>query len=203
MLGFRILYMLPISCSGYTQHHVCHCCREPNGEWNATKMKYSFESIINASAAGKTIVIHAFPGPAGTNSYGDMFPEIGDIKTGNTFHAAQWAGPQRVPTTGAGCRQASQERLVESLAPFLIVATERVFFGYGWFYNMEDGYIPCKEGIECGMPSTWFPEYSRPLGPPAGPAAQAEDGMVWTREYLHASVFVDLRNRSLSAITWK
>ena len=29
------------------------------------------------------------------------------------------------------------------------MATERVFFGYGWFYNLEDGYLPCPAGIEC------------------------------------------------------
>ena len=57
-----------------------------------------------------------------------------------------------------------------SLAPFLIVATERVFFGYGWFYNLEDGYIPCPKEIECGMPTEWFPEYSKPLGEPLGAA---------------------------------
>lgn len=57
-----------------------------------------------------------------------------------------------------------------SLAPFLIVATERVFFGYGWFYNLEDGYIPCPKEIECGMPTEWFPEYSKPLGEPLAAA---------------------------------
>ena len=34
------------------------------------------------------------------------------------------------------------ERLVESLAPFLIVVSETAFFGYGWFYGIESGYTP-------------------------------------------------------------
>ena len=52
--------------------------------------------------------------------------------------SAAWLAAQ-VPATADACRAASAARLVESLAPFLIVASERVFFGYGWFYNLEDG----------------------------------------------------------------
>ena len=51
------------------------------------------------------------------------------------------------------CRVAASARLVESLAPFLIVASERVFFSYActWRYVLEGGIIPCPEGVECGM----------------------------------------------------
>jgi hypothetical protein len=68
------------------------------GAWDVTKMRYSFESIINASNAGKTIVIHAFPGPAGANdqAQGGMFPTRGNTTTRNTFHVAAWAGPAKV-----------------------------------------------------------------------------------------------------------
>jgi hypothetical protein len=131
-------------------------------------MRYSFEAIINASDAGKTIVIHAFPGPAGTlEDPGGMFPirpslfdgattgpfsaktaqssQMGTTRTEpegvtlNNFHVAAWSGPILVPKSADGCRAAAATKLVESLAPFLIVVTERVFFGYGWFYNLEDG----------------------------------------------------------------
>lgn len=126
-------------------------------------MRWSFDTITNASAEGKTVVIHAFPGPAGSNSDpGGMFPTRpvqpavipprssrlwtppiawdGDSSASqNVFHVAAWAGPVPVPMSADDCRAAAAARLVESLAPFLIVATERVFFGYGWFYNMEDG----------------------------------------------------------------
>ena len=88
-------------------------------------------SIINASAAGKTVVIHAFPGPAGINDpkQGGMFPTRGNMATRNTFHVAAWAGDVPVPEDPNACRAVAAQRLVESLAPFLIVATERVFFG--------------------------------------------------------------------------
>ena len=59
---------------------------------------------------------------------------------------------------------------------------------------MQDGNIPCKRGVECGMPSSWYPEYAKPLGAPKGPAAK--NGYVWTREFAHASVYVDVRSRA-------
>ena len=177
--------------------------------WDAERMRWSMESIINASTAGKTIVIHSFPGPAGaiiknatTGKAEPLFPVRGKDKTfhGNNFRVAQWAGAVPVPADAQGCREASAARLVESLAPFLIVVNENVFFGYGWFYDLEDGYIPCKEGVECGMPNEWFPEYTRPLGAPLGPAQKDASGMKWTRDFAHASVSVDLTDRTASKI---
>ena len=107
-----------------------------------------------------------------------------------------------MPNGSAACRTAAAAVLVQSLAPFLIVASERTFFGYGWFYNVEDGYIPCKAGIECGMPSKWFPEFSKPLGPPLGPAKTDAAKDVWVRRFKHAVVSVDLRDRARSDIVW-
>ena len=164
-----------------------------DGSWNVPLMERSFETIINVSNAGHTVVIHAFPGPANV-------PFVQRGVPGNSFLIASWKGPVPVPATAAGCRVAAAERLVESLAPFLIVANERVFLSYAWFYSIQDGYIPCKAGVECGMPSEWYPEFTRPLGPPK--AAAARQGTVWTREFEHASVYVDLANRSASRITW-
>ena len=52
------------------------------------------------------------------------------------------------------------------------------------------------------MPNEWFPEYSKPLGPPEGPATTDATRTVWTRRFAHASVRVDLRNRTASSILW-
>ena len=89
---------------------------------------------------------------------------------------------------------------MQTLAPFLIVASERVFLQYAWFYQAQDGNFPCPAGIECAMPSSWYPEFSKPLGAPKGPAVK--DGHVWTREFGHASVYVDVRSRTASNVTW-
>ena len=118
----------------------------------------------------------------------------------NNFIATTWQGPVQMPQTTDGVRQAAADALVQSLAPFLIVANEHVFLQYSWFYEMQDGNIPCPPGIECGMPSSWFPEYAKPLGAPKGSAVKS--GYVWTREFAHASVYVDVRSRYSSKITW-
>ena len=133
-----------------------------------------------------------------------MFPLRGNTTPGslNAFHVAQWAGSERVPESADACRIAAAERVVQSLAPFLIVANERTLLSYAWFYNLEDGYIACKQGFECGMPEHWFPEFRRPLVPPAGPAESDSTRTVWTRTFAHATVFVDLRNRTASRIDW-
>jgi hypothetical protein len=132
----------------------------------------------------------------------------GDITTfgwwGPVKAPAQWMkAPEYAPIDVVNAtKQASADLLVQSLAPFLIVAEETSFFGYGWFYDMESGYAPCDDNRTlCLAPDGWYPEYSKPLGPPKGPAV--ESGDVWTRDFAHASVFVDLRNRSLSRIDWK
>ena len=164
-----------------------------DGTWNITLMEKSFKNVIAASTAGHTVVIHAFPGPATP-----PFKHVGTPNNG--FTIASWAGPVKAPTTLDAVRKASSERLVESLAPFLIVANERVFLSYAWFYDIDDGYIPCKAGVECAMPSEWYPEFTRPLGPPKGAALQ--NGTIWTREFEHASVYVDLRDRTACRITW-
>lgn len=175
------------------------------GEWDPHLMRLSFDAILNATAAGKTAFIHAFPGPSGSSLHGDMFPIRGNTTPGspNHFMASSWAGAVRTPESAAATRTAAAERLVESLAPFLIVANKRTFLSYAWFYNIEDGYIPCPAEYECGMPSKWYPEFSRPIGEPKGPATTDPTRTIWTREFQHASVFVDLRNRSASKIYWQ
>eukprot|EP00117_Sycon_ciliatum_P000413 scpid66101/ scgid6483/ len=178
---------------GFDEMFGSFSTQNPDGSWNVSLMERSFETIINVSNAGHSVVIHAFPGPA-------TVPFVHRGETGNSFTVPSWKGSQPVPTTTEGCRQAAAKRLVESLAPFLIVANERVFLSYAWFYSIEDGYIPCKAGVECGMPSEWYPEFTRPLGPPK--AAATRQGTVWTREFEHASVYVDLADRSASRITW-
>lgn len=167
------------------------------GEWIPDFFQTFLQGVINASTANKTVILHFSPGPA--------FPPIiyyppNPEPSYNQFLAVQWAGPKQLPNTSEGVRQAAADALVQTLAPFLIVANEHVFLQYAWFYEVQDGNIPCPAGIECGMPSAWYPEFSKPLGPPKGPAVN--DGYVWTREFEHASVYVDARSRYASNITW-
>lgn len=85
-----------------------------------------------------------------------------------------------------------QPRLEYCLALFLICAEK-----YSYFLP-HDGY-----DVNDSHSSVWltrFPEYDNPLGPPKGPAFQ--DGTTYTREFEHASVFLDIE-KSEAKMTWK
>lgn len=185
------------------------------GDWIVEEFQDFLEGVIEASTAGKSVILHFSPGPA--------FPPIVRYPLNpspgyNAFLALDWRG--RNFSDSDAVRQASADSLVQTLAPFLIVVNEHVFLQYSWFYEMQDGNIPCPAGIECGMPSSWYPEFSKPLGPPKGArppragsprcaadgappsAAAVKNGYIWTRDFEHASVYVDVRNRNASKIDW-
>lgn len=189
-----------------------------NGEWDVVAMEESIYAMRNASNDGKSITLHLSPGPA----YPPFLPVNGSGLGGvHPVTAASWRGnyakllptaymkaPEYAPVDVLNAiKRVGEEKLVESLAPFLIAAGPTSFFSYAWFYDIESGYTPC-EGADrtlCLAPDGWFAEYSKPLGAPVGPALQ--DGHVWTREFGNGShgchVFVDLENRSKATITWK
>ena len=46
----------------------------------------------------------------------------------------------------------------------------------------------------------WYPEFDKPLGPPLGDAIR--NGWTYQREFEHASVFVDLENKTAKIDWW-
>lgn len=86
-----------------------------------------------------------------------------------------------------------KDRLAENfeycLALYLVLAEEGVYFEY------NDGFRAEKH-----VWNVEYPEYSRPLGPPEGPARR--DGDVFTREFDHAHVTLDLANRTAD-VEWR
>ena len=159
------------------------------GEWIPEFFEAFLEGVISASAGGKTIVLHFSPGPA--------FPPIifypsNPQPSYNKFLALDWPGHWAGANASGAfdsaeqVRKAAADALVQTLAPFLIVVNEHVFLQYAWFYEVQDGNIPCPLGIECGMPSSWYPEFSKPLGAPKGPAVK--NGSIWTRQFAHAQL---------------
>jgi hypothetical protein len=173
------------------------------GEWIPEFFEAFLEGVIGASTGGKTVVLHFSPGPSNTPIV--RYPQ-NPQPPWNSFLALDWPGHWPGATSSGNfssaddVRQAAADSLVQTLAPFLIVANERVFLQYAWFYEMQDGNIPCPAGVECGMPSAWYPEFSKPLGAPK--SAAVKNGPVWTREFAHASVYVDVRSRNASKVTW-
>ena len=66
----------------------------------------------------------------------------------NGFEITQWVGPAGPISNDSNVvRDDVAKALVQTLAPFLIVAEPNVFFSYAWFYNIEDGYIPCPGNV--------------------------------------------------------
>lgn len=85
-----------------------------------------------------------------------------------------------------------QPRFNYALGIFLICAEK-----YSYFLA-SGGY-----GVDNGQNHLWMkniPEYSRPLGPPKGPAVNS--GWTYTREFEHARVVLDIRNEKAD-ITWE
>lgn len=82
----------------------------------------------------------------------------------------------------------AKERITFPLACFLIGVEPHCYFCYTW------GWLPEYGSFD------WYPEFDKPLGPPKGDAIRK--GWTYRREFEHASVFVDLENKS-ARIDWR
>lgn len=85
-----------------------------------------------------------------------------------------------------------QERLTYTLSMFLIFAEK-----YSYFLA-HDGYSVNGDDSSVWLKS--FPEYERPLGAPKGPAQK--QGYTYTREFEHASVWLDIEHEN-AHIEWR
>jgi hypothetical protein len=91
---------------------------------------------------------------------------------------------------GLGKNEDYSKRFNYLLAMFLICAEKHSYF------LAHDSYVVNKKN------KVWMktpPELDRPLGPPKGPAVQ--DGYVYTREFAHAKVRLDIENE-VGEIEW-
>jgi hypothetical protein len=82
----------------------------------------------------------------------------------------------------------ARERITFPLACFLVAAQLGSHFCYSWGYTDRHGMLEA------------YPEFDRPLGPPK--AAAKWEGLTATREFAHASVFVNLETKT-ARINWK
>jgi len=83
-----------------------------------------------------------------------------------------------------------ESRFNYQLAIFLICAQEHSYF------DLKDSY-------DAKTSKTWMthpPEFDRPLGAPNGPAVR--NGYTYTREFAHASVWLDIEKQT-GAMDWK
>lgn len=84
----------------------------------------------------------------------------------------------------------AHEALIYAMAIFLICAEEHSYFRVHEGYSANDNQRWMR----------WFAEYDKPLGPPLGLAVK--NGYQYTRNYEHATVFVDIEKRTAD-IQWR
>ena len=85
----------------------------------------------------------------------------------------------------------SQEKAEFALACYLIGAQPYSYFLYSWGWKLATG------------PLVDYPEFKKPLGPPQGAYIRTTpDGWEFTREFEHASVWVNTESRE-AKITWR
>lgn len=94
-------------------------------------------------------------------------------------------------TNAAGMLQRSKQQLEFHLACYLIGAQPYSYFQWNWGWNLADGNL------------VDYPELSRPLGSPMGAfIRETPEGWIFTREFEHASVWVNTATRK-ARITWR
>lgn len=99
-----------------------------------------------------------------------------------------WLNQEKMKLPPGELAREAREKITFSLACFLIAAQPQSYFCYSWGYREQHG----------GLLD--YPEFHRPLGKPASDAVR--DGWRFQRSFEHASVRVDLSNRT-AGIDWQ
>ena len=109
----------------------------------------------------------------------------------------KWPTQMHTPTPGVERQRAMAERFNSELAFFLLVAEDHMWWLYSWFWGF-DSFVPGQRDSD--VPTGFFPEAQCELGSPTGAPTRKPGTWTYTREYEHASVFVDLTNRTASHV---
>ena len=99
-----------------------------------------------------------------------------------------WLDQAMMQRPSADLLKLARERLTFPLACFLVAAQPGSHFCYSWGYREEHGMLDA------------YAEFDRPLGPPQADATWV--GLTATREFAHASVWVDLTTQQ-ARIDWR
>ncbi|MCP4310320.1 MAG: T9SS type A sorting domain-containing protein [Bacteroidetes bacterium] len=111
----------------------------------------------------------------------------GKIVILKTFPGFNWTEKEKMSQPYEELLEEARENITFPLACFLIAAQPYSYFNYSW------GYSPNYGTLE------WHKELDRPLGKPLGDAVN--DGWVYTREFEHVKVWVNLETKE-AEIEW-
>ena len=141
------------------------------------------------------------------------------VSLNKTVLIKTWIGPETTPIDGmgptwpsahtpalnrthVGIAKAAKENLVFPHSLFLCIVQPEVYLSYAWWYDLMQGYVPCPETPEgCDVPDNFYPALLKKVGDPLSVGKWS--AYVCQREFLHASVYVDLGNISSARIVWK
>lgn len=174
--------------------------QQQNGQFNASTMNISINALIQtAFRMNKTTLVRGYPGPCNV-----PFVQVNASKGAKILipsWPARWNKTQ--PTTIPAIRDVMIELLPQALAPYLIIANRNTWWSYAWFYDTASGFYMCPEDPNsCLGPLKWYESFTRPLGNPLHDPV-SDGAFIWSREYEHASVSIDIRDRTKSTISWK
>ena len=146
----------------------------PENKLNTTKMHQLIAVVQKAVSTKKTVVLGTWPGLL--RGFGPGGPT--------------WAGGN-APTSNAGWRKALVDKHPFALAMYLTLADTNVWQQYEVWYSYTQGAVQCPDDPDsCSGPDPWYPALYQPLGAPKGPPQRS--GNTYTREYQHATVYLDL-----------
>lgn len=148
-----------------------------------------FETVVGNAPLKEYVAkgIAAFQGAARQGFLIAFTAGLGEEENGEGAKNQQRTDEIRKSLTG---NEAATRRFNYLLAIFLICAEKHSYF------CAHDGYDAKKSKVWMKHPS----EFDRPLGAPQGPAVRA--GYVYTRDFAHASIRLDLENQT-GKIDWR
>lgn len=170
----------------------------------ALKQRMGTDKILLANNAYNDDAKHVYP-----VSDAVMFENYATVKSSKESLLAEWQhmlkhardgkiSVFRLGVEGTGRRNLkpnmpkhAKEKAEFALACYLIGAQPYSYFMYSWGWKLSSGAL------------VDFPEFAKPLGPPKGAYNRTTpDGWEFTREFEHASVWVNTETRQ-AKITWR
>jgi hypothetical protein len=151
------------------------------GHFNAMAMDEAFDLVRSPLLSNMTVQVKGWVGPV-IKQPGHYAPQI------------------HTPTGTAEQALVAGARFNSELALFLLVAEDHMYWMYSWFWGF-DSWVPDLPDSQ--TPHGFFPQATCQLGAPAGPPKRDGNTWTYTREYAHASVFVDLTNRTACRVVFK
>jgi len=113
--------------------------------------------------------------------------KAGKITILKTWPGFTWLDKEMLKRPKAELQKIAREKITFPLAAFLIAAGEKSYFNYTWGYRENHGAYD------------WYPEFDKKLGAPLSDAVQ--EGFEYTREFKHASVYLNIKDKT-AKIDW-